>query len=46
MRTGEFDDYTVADYIRLSAEVAALADPTGIAGVVEKYSYPKCSQIF
>lgn len=36
---------TEADYVRLAAQIAALADPTGIAGVVESYSHPKCSQI-
>ncbi len=37
---------TDADIVRVSAQVAALADPTGVASIVEAYSYPICSQIF
>ncbi len=36
---------TAADIIRLTAEIAAIADPTGIASTVAAYSHPKCSQI-
>lgn len=46
MATEDYSKYTEADYVNLAAQIAALADPTGIAGVVENYSYPKCSQIF
>ena len=44
--TEDYSNYTPADYARLAASVAALADPTGIAGVVENFSHPKCSEIF
>lgn len=37
---------TAADYVQMSASIAAISDPTGIASVVENFSYPKCSQIF
>ena len=36
---------TEADIIRLTAEIAAIVDPTGIASTVGAYSHPKCSQI-
>lgn len=32
-----------ADVIRATAEIAALVDPTGVAGVAGAYSYPLCS---
>jgi hypothetical protein len=34
-----------ADIIRMTAEIASLVDPTGVAGVVAAYSYPLCSTI-
>ena len=37
---------TAADIIKITAQIAGLADPTGIAGVVENFSCPLCSQIF
>jgi len=37
---------TAADYVQMAASIAAISDPTGIASVVENFSYPKCSQIF
>ena len=40
------DNITEADIVRISASIAALADPTGIASTIEAYSHPKCSQIF
>ena len=40
------DNITEADIVRISASIAALADPTGIASTVEAYSHPKCSQLF
>ncbi len=36
---------SVEDMIRVSAQIAALADPTGISDIVSAYTYPKCSQI-
>jgi hypothetical protein len=44
--TEDYSNYTPADYARIAASVAALADPTGIAGVIENYSHPICSTIF
>ena len=32
--TANPDQMTEADFVRLAAQIAALADPTGIAGVV------------
>ena len=40
------NEITEADIIRLSAQIAGLVDPTGIAGVVSAYSHPLCSRIF
>lgn len=31
-----------ADIVRVSTQIAALFDPTGIAGVIAAYSYPTC----
>lgn len=36
---------TTADMARISAQIASLADPTGIAKVVESFSFPKCNEI-
>ncbi len=36
---------TAEDIVRVSAQIAALADPSGISGVVSAYSYPKCTQV-
>jgi hypothetical protein len=36
---------TPADIIRVTAEVASLLDPTGVASVISAYSYPLCSDI-
>lgn len=44
--TEDYSNYTEEDYARLAASVAGLADPTGIAGVVENFTYAKCSKIF
>ena len=38
--------WTAADYTRMAATFASLADPTGASGVVAAYTYPKCSAIF
>lgn len=43
METGKV---TEADMVRISAQIAALVDPTGIASVIQAFSYPKCSDIF
>jgi hypothetical protein len=34
------------DFARIAANIAALVDPTGIAGVVGAFTYPTCSDIF
>jgi hypothetical protein len=39
------DSVSDADIVRMTAEIAALVDPTGIAGVIGAYSYRKCSTI-
>jgi hypothetical protein len=39
------DSVTDADIVRMSAELAAVVDPTGVAGVTAAYSYPKCSTL-
>lgn len=44
--TSDYSNFTEADYVRLAAQIAGLADPTGIAGTIENFSHPKCSQIF
>jgi hypothetical protein len=41
----QMSDPQPADIIRVCAEIAALVDPTGVAGVVAAYSYPLCSTI-
>ena len=43
MATADPDKMTAADYIRLSAEIAAVFDPTGAASVVASFSHPKCN---
>jgi len=37
---------TAADMVRMAAQIAGMADPTGVAGVIENFSYPKCTEIF
>ncbi|XP_022196877.1 uncharacterized protein LOC111054207 [Nilaparvata lugens] len=37
---------TTEDLVRLSAMIASFTDPTGVAGVVSSYTYPKCSKLF
>ncbi len=39
------NDVTPEDIVRVTAEIASLADPTGIADVVSAYTFPKCSKI-
>lgn len=34
---------TEADILRISAQIAGLVDPSGVADTVAAYSYPKCS---
>lgn len=41
----DYDEMTAADYIRLAAEIADLMDPTGVAGAIAAYSFPKCSAL-
>jgi hypothetical protein len=36
---------TPEDMVRVSSQIAALADPTGVSDVVSAYSYPICSKI-
>lgn len=40
-----YTDAQPADIIRVTAEIASLVDPTGVAGVVAAYSFPLCSTI-
>ncbi len=40
------DAVTVEDRVRAAAQVAAILDPTGVAGTVAAYTYPKCSKYF
>lgn len=40
-----YTDPLPADIIRVTAEIASLVDPTGVAGVVAAYTYPLCSSI-
>ena len=44
--TATADQVTPEDIARVAASIAALADPTGAAGVVASYTYPKCSKYF
>jgi len=43
--TSNYSSLTAEDIIRVSAQVAALADPTGVFSVVAAYTYPRCSQV-
>jgi len=36
---------TNEDIVRMSAQIAALADPSGIAGTISAYTYSKCSAL-
>lgn len=38
------NNVTEEDIVRISAEIAAVADPTGVAGAVASYTYPTCSK--
>jgi len=38
-------DLTAADFVRISAQVLAVVDPTGISSTVAAFAYPTCSQI-
>ena len=42
---GKSDDVTAEDIARTAAEIAAVLDPTGIAGAVAAYTYAKCSKL-
>jgi len=46
INAGKSPDVTVEDITRIAAEIASVIDPTGIAGVVAAYTYPKCSKYF
>jgi len=37
---------TEEDMVRFAAQIAAILDPSGAAGVVAAYTYPKCSKYF
>ncbi|HEX4951397.1 MAG TPA: hypothetical protein VFZ34_32365 [Blastocatellia bacterium] len=37
---------TEEDMVRAAAQIAAILDPSGVAGVVAAYTYPKCSKYF
>jgi hypothetical protein len=39
------DSATPEDIARVSAEIAALLDPTGVASTVAAYTYPTCDKI-
>lgn len=39
------EELTPEDIVRVSAQIAGLVDPTGIADVIAAYAYPKCSKI-
>jgi hypothetical protein len=38
-------ELTAEDIVRVSAQIAAILDPTGISDVIGAYTYPKCSKI-
>ena len=40
------DAVTEEDMVRVAAQIAAIIDPTGVAGTVASYTYPVCSKIF
>lgn len=37
---------TEEDMVRAAAQIAAIADPTGVSSTVAAYTYPKCSKYF
>ena len=37
---------TEEDMVRMAAQIAAILDPSGVAGTVAAYTYPKCSKYF
>ena len=37
---------TEEDMIRAAAQIAAIADPSGVSSTVAAYTYPKCSKYF
>lgn len=43
--TADSSAMTEEDIVKMAADIAALADPTGIAGTVSAYTYSKCSKI-
>lgn len=40
------DNVTAEDITRVSAQIAAIADPSGASDTVAAYTYPKCSKYF
>jgi hypothetical protein len=40
------DQVTEEDILRLAAQIAAIADPTGVSDTVAAYTYPMCSKYF
>jgi len=46
IQNADADKMTAADIVRMAAQIAAMADPTGVAGVIENFSYPKCTELF
>ena len=44
--TAKDNTATAEDIARNAAELASVLDPTGIAGAVAAYTYPKCSKYF
>lgn len=44
--TADAEDVSEEDIARVSAEIAALVDPTGVAGVAASYTYAVCSKKF
>ncbi len=43
--TAKSEDVTIEDIVRVSAQIAGLVDPTGVADTVAAYTYPKCDKI-
>jgi hypothetical protein len=33
------------EIVKLTADIAAIADPTGIAATISAYTYPLCSKV-
>lgn len=46
IKTVATEELLPEDLARIAANIAALVDPTGIAGTVAAFTYPTCSDIF